>query len=90
MKTLLSLFLVVTLTSACTATQKKVTLMPEAFLKIDSRLLEVCSEFLPREANTLTEAELLVEFGTLSSAYGRCYNNHKALSDLIKQELSPK
>lgn len=91
MRSIFAVLLVAALSSACTTVQeKKVALMPEAILKLDQRLLEECPKFQSRDAKTLTEAELLVEFGTLTTAYSKCHNNHKALSDLIKQELTPK
>lgn len=91
MKSTLAVLVVAVLSAACTTVQeKKVTLMPEAILKVDQRLLEECPKFQPRDTKTITEAELLVEFGTLVTDYTKCHNNHKALSDLIKQELTPK
>jgi hypothetical protein len=83
---LAALFLV----SGCSTVERKVAVMPEAFLRIDPRLLKEQTKFASRGYLTLTEAELLLEYSLLSVAYTQCYNDNKALTDLIKQELTPK
>lgn len=86
----LILALSVAFLAGCGTVERKVAVMPDAFLKIDPRLLKDQARFNPRDSRTLTEAELLVEYSILSTAYAQCYYDNKALTDLIKQELTPK
>lgn len=70
-------------------TTRKVTLDPAISIRIEQRLLIEQPRFEPRTATTLTEAELLFEYTRLSNAYTQCYNDHNALSTLLKEINKP-